>query len=72
MTIVNRKLSMKLMISNARDPDSNNACQYIFITPQDITSMLQGMSGPGVFNFYVLDVRIHRMNDPERGQTIIQ
>ena len=62
MDAVNRRLSMKLMIDNARD--MNLPCQYIFITPQDM-SHVQGIGIGGS------DVRIHRMLDPERGQSTL-
>ena len=62
MDAVNRRISMKLLIENART--SEHPCQYIFITPQDM-SHVQGIGIGGS------DVRIHRMRDPERGQTTL-
>jgi hypothetical protein len=56
MDAVNRKISMELMTKFAGDSD----VQYIFITPQDMSSV-KGIGGPGV--------RVHRMSDPERGQS---
>ncbi|KND02887.1 DNA repair protein SMC6 [Spizellomyces punctatus DAOM BR117] len=60
MDAVNRRVSMKAMIDNAREQD--RACQYIFITPQTMGNV-PGLGGP--------DVRVHRLQDPERGQTRI-
>ncbi|KAH6568645.1 hypothetical protein BASA60_008601 [Batrachochytrium salamandrivorans] len=58
MDAVNRRLAMKLMIENARDAESQS--QYILITPQNM-SHVQGIGGP--------DVRVSRLNDPERSQS---
>ncbi|KAJ3027976.1 UNVERIFIED_CONTAM: Structural maintenance of chromosomes protein 6 [Siphonaria sp. JEL0065] len=55
---VNRKISMQNMIHYARSSDP--PCQYIFITPQDM-SHVPDMNGK--------DVRVHKLRDPERGQT---
>ncbi|KAJ3284583.1 Structural maintenance of chromosomes protein 6 [Borealophlyctis nickersoniae] len=59
MDAVNRRESMKLMITNARDETSRHV-QYIFITPQNMGN-LDGLHGP--------DVKIIKMHDPERGQS---
>ncbi len=61
MDAVNRRISMALLIDNARE----EGCQYIFITPQDM-SHIQGL-GMSQGN----DIRIHKMANPERGQTIL-
>ncbi|KAI8917698.1 P-loop containing nucleoside triphosphate hydrolase protein [Powellomyces hirtus] len=58
MDAVNRRSSMTAMIENAREQD--RPCQYIFITPQTMGNV-PGLNGP--------DVRVHRLLDPERGQT---
>ncbi|KAL5533334.1 SMC6 [Sanghuangporus sanghuang] len=57
MDAVNRRISMKMMIDTANASDSK---QYILITPQDMSSVSFGPS-----------VRVHRMSDPERGQTTL-
>ncbi|KAI8922645.1 hypothetical protein BC831DRAFT_498971 [Entophlyctis helioformis] len=57
MDAVNRRLAMKLMISNARDAEVQS--QYILITPQNM-SHVEGIGGP--------DVRVCRLSDPERNQ----
>ncbi|KAF9649912.1 P-loop containing nucleoside triphosphate hydrolase protein [Thelephora ganbajun] len=58
MDAVNRRISMKMMIDTAKASDSK---QYILITPQDMQ------------NVSITDaVRVHRMNDPERNQGILQ
>ncbi len=46
-----------MLVDNAR-LNSGVLTQYVLITPQDIGQIVQGA-----------DVRIHRMRDPERGQT---
>ncbi|KAI9284702.1 hypothetical protein BC943DRAFT_307252 [Umbelopsis sp. AD052] len=55
MDAVNRKQSMRMMVEAARE----NSSQYILITPQDASSMSPGP-----------DVMIHRLADPERGDTL--
>ncbi|KAJ3316905.1 Structural maintenance of chromosomes protein 6 [Blyttiomyces sp. JEL0837] len=60
MDAVNRKISMELMIDNARKETSQ--CQYIFITPQDM-SHVPGLGGS--------DVRVVRLRDPERNQSTL-
>ncbi|KAJ3095184.1 Structural maintenance of chromosomes protein 6 [Physocladia obscura] len=57
MDAVNRRMSMQNMISYARSGDP--PCQYIFITPQDM-SHVPDLNGS--------DVRVHRLRDPERNQ----
>ncbi|KAI9340178.1 hypothetical protein DFJ73DRAFT_559887 [Zopfochytrium polystomum] len=57
MDAVNRKVSMTLMIEHARRSDKK--CQYIFITPQDM-SHVPGLNGS--------DIRVVRLQDPERNQ----
>ncbi|KAF8595961.1 P-loop containing nucleoside triphosphate hydrolase protein [Ceratobasidium sp. AG-I] len=57
MDQVNRHIAMQTMVSTARASDKK---QYIIITPLDVSSNLA--SG----------VRIHKMADPERGQTALQ
>ncbi|CAG8672880.1 433_t:CDS:10, partial [Cetraspora pellucida] len=57
MDAVNRRISMRMMIETARDSDCT---QYILITPQDASNVSPGP-----------DVRVHRLQDPERGQGII-
>ncbi|TFY75234.1 hypothetical protein EWM64_g8778 [Hericium alpestre] len=54
MDAVNRRISMKMMIDTANSSDGK---QYILITPQNMQSIHVGTT-----------VRVHRMNDPERGQ----
>ncbi|RIA90796.1 P-loop containing nucleoside triphosphate hydrolase protein [Glomus cerebriforme] len=54
MDAVNRRISMRMMIETAREADKT---QYILITPQDASSVAPGP-----------DVRVHRLQDPERGQ----
>ncbi|KAF2466767.1 dna repair protein-like protein rad18 [Lindgomyces ingoldianus] len=58
MDSVNREISMKMMIGAARRSVGR---QYILITPQAMSS---GIKNEG-------DVKIIRMNDPERGQTAL-
>ncbi|KLO12587.1 P-loop containing nucleoside triphosphate hydrolase protein [Schizopora paradoxa] len=55
MDAVNRRISMKKMIDTANTSDGK---QYILITPQDMSHVEKGPT-----------VRIHRMGDPERGQS---
>ncbi|KAK4981388.1 Structural maintenance of chromosomes protein 6 [Elasticomyces elasticus] len=57
MDNVNRDISMKMMIGAARRSVSR---QFILITPQAMSSVELGD-----------DVRIHKMSDPERGQTTL-
>ncbi|GES91454.1 P-loop containing nucleoside triphosphate hydrolase protein [Rhizophagus clarus] len=57
MDAVNRRISMKMMIESARTADRT---QYILITPQDASSVSPGP-----------DIRVHRLQDPERGQGIL-
>ncbi|CAG8605460.1 7405_t:CDS:10, partial [Funneliformis caledonium] len=57
MDAVNRRISMKMMIETAREADCT---QYILITPQDASSVSPGP-----------DVRVHRLQDPERGQATL-
>ncbi|KAF9221585.1 P-loop containing nucleoside triphosphate hydrolase protein [Gyrodon lividus] len=54
MDAVNRRISMRMMIDTANASDKK---QYILITPQDMGNVQVGNT-----------VRVHRMNDPERGQ----
>ncbi|KAK9765232.1 Structural maintenance of chromosomes protein 6 [Basidiobolus ranarum] len=54
MDAVNRKISMRMMIESARQADET---QYILITPQDMSNVSPGP-----------DIRVHRLNDPERNQ----
>ncbi|KAF9505772.1 hypothetical protein BS47DRAFT_1306174 [Hydnum rufescens UP504] len=59
MDAVNRKISMKVrkppyLIDTAKSAEGR---QFVFITPLDISTVGQGP-----------EIRIHRMNDPERGQ----
>lgn len=56
MDSVNREISMRMLVSAARGGVGR---QYILITPQAMGNDL----GP--------DVKIHRMRDPERGQTTL-
>ncbi|KAJ3246961.1 Structural maintenance of chromosomes protein 6 [Chytriomyces hyalinus] len=58
MDAVNRRISMQNMIQFARS--GKNPCQYIFITPQDM-SHVPDINGS--------DIRVHRLRDPERNQT---
>ncbi|KAH8117573.1 P-loop containing nucleoside triphosphate hydrolase protein [Phellopilus nigrolimitatus] len=57
MDAVNRRISMRMMIDTANTSDSK---QYILITPQDMSNVVFGPS-----------VRVHRMGDPERGQSTL-
>jgi chromosome segregation ATPase len=71
MDAVNRRISMRMMVSIMSLPfrrfhltgpqiDTANASdkkQYVLITPQDMGNVQVGNT-----------VRVHRMNDPERGQ----
>ncbi|KAI0317517.1 P-loop containing nucleoside triphosphate hydrolase protein [Amylostereum chailletii] len=54
MDAVNRRISMKMMIDTANSSDGK---QYVLITPQNMQNIHVGAT-----------VRVHRMNDPERGQ----
>ncbi|KAF7981432.1 hypothetical protein HWV62_33431 [Athelia sp. TMB] len=56
MDAVNRRISMRMMIDTANASDKK---QYILITPLAV-NMEIGLS-----------VRVHRMNDPERGQATL-
>ncbi|KAG8719122.1 Structural maintenance of chromosomes protein 6 [Ceratobasidium sp. 394] len=56
MDQVNRRIAMKAMVQTAKASDKK---QYIIITPLDVSSDIA--SG----------VRIHKMADPERGQTTL-
>ena len=58
MDAINRRLCMKLLIEMARTTSSSR--QYILITPQDISTISLGN-----------DVRVHRLRDPERGQSVL-
>jgi hypothetical protein len=55
MDSVNRDVSMGMMIKAARNATSR---QFILITPQAMGNVTMGD-----------DVKIHKMRDPERGQT---
>ncbi|KAG0277929.1 Structural maintenance of chromosomes protein 6 [Linnemannia exigua] len=57
MDAVNRRISMSMLIDAARQADG---VQFILITPQDASSV-----NPGP------DIRVHRLNDPERNQGVI-
>ncbi|KAL2917151.1 Structural maintenance of chromosomes protein 6 [Polyrhizophydium stewartii] len=57
MDAVNRHLAIKLIIENARDAEAQS--QYILISPQNASRVKE--LGP--------DVRVCKLNDPERGQT---
>lgn len=57
MDSINRRISMKMMLDAAKSSDR----QFILITPQDMGNV---QLGP--------EVRVHRMNDPERGQQALQ
>ncbi|KAG0318300.1 Structural maintenance of chromosomes protein 6 [Linnemannia gamsii] len=57
MDAVNRRISMSMLIDAAREADG---VQFILITPQDASSV-----NPGP------DVRVHRLNDPERNQGVL-
>ncbi|KAG1721027.1 hypothetical protein EDB19DRAFT_1898382 [Suillus lakei] len=57
MDAVNRCISMKMMIDTANASDKK---QYILITPRDMGNIHVGQT-----------VRVHQMNDPERGQGIL-
>ncbi|KAF5369472.1 hypothetical protein D9758_002614 [Tetrapyrgos nigripes] len=54
MDAVNRRIAMNMMIDTAKQSYEK---QYILITPQDMTNIYIGPT-----------VRVHRMNDPKRGQ----
>ncbi|EJT99973.1 P-loop containing nucleoside triphosphate hydrolase protein [Dacryopinax primogenitus] len=54
MDAVNRRISMSMLTSTAKEMAG---VQYVLITPQDMSSIKLGP-----------EVRVHRMNDPERGQ----
>ncbi|KAJ3416307.1 Structural maintenance of chromosomes protein 6 [Chytridiales sp. JEL 0842] len=58
MDAVNRKISTKMMIENARK--EGGGCQYIFITPLDMSNVAMGP-----------DVKINRLSDPERNQSVL-
>jgi hypothetical protein len=70
MDAVNRRISMKLLIEHARDPEHTG--QYILITPQDMRYNLHFLIKSHIHGLDSSDIRIHRMSDPERGQTQIQ
>lgn len=57
MDQVNRDISMKMMIDAARRSTSR---QFVLITPQSMNNIQLKE-----------DVKIHKMNDPERGQTTL-
>jgi chromosome segregation ATPase len=57
MDQVNRDVSMRMMIGAARRAVSR---QFILITPQSMNNVKLGD-----------DVKIHKMSDPERGQTTL-
>ncbi|KAG6333300.1 hypothetical protein ID866_5787, partial [Astraeus odoratus] len=57
MDAVNRRTSMRMMIDTANASDKK---QYILITPQDMGNIVVGPT-----------VRVHRMSDPERGQSTL-
>ena len=57
MDQVNRDVSMKMMIAAARRSASR---QFVLITPQSMNNITLGT-----------DVKIHKMSDPERGQTTL-
>ncbi|RIB25292.1 hypothetical protein C2G38_1956627, partial [Gigaspora rosea] len=57
MDAVNRRISMHMMIETTREADCT---QYILITPQDASNVSPG-----------LGVRVHHLQDPERGQGIL-
>lgn len=57
MDQVNRDISMNMMIDAAR---RSVARQFLFITPQSMNNVK-----------IMDDVRIHKMSDPERGQTTL-
>ncbi|KAG0073128.1 Structural maintenance of chromosomes protein 6 [Linnemannia elongata] len=57
MDAVNRRISMNLLIDAAQEADG---VQFILITPQDASSLKPSP-----------DVRIHRLQDPERNQTVL-
>jgi structural maintenance of chromosomes protein 6 len=71
MDAVNRRISMKMMVSLHGSPgpnpsqiwfqidtaNSSDGKQYILITPQNMQNIHVGPT-----------VRVHRMSDPERGQ----
>jgi len=57
MDNVNRDISMKMMIQAARRAVGR---QFILITPQSMGNVQLGS-----------DVKIHKMSDPERGQTTL-
>lgn len=57
MDAVNRKISMNLMVENAR----MGRAQYIFITPQDMSNV----------SFGTHDIRVVRLRDPERNQSLL-
>ncbi len=57
MDSVNRATSMGLMVQAARRSVGR---QFIFITPQSMGSVTMGD-----------DVSVHKMQDPERGQTVL-
>lgn len=58
MDNVNRATSMRMMIHAARRCVGR---QFVLITPQSMDSVSYGD-----------DVRINRMSDPERGQTVLE
>ncbi|KTW27665.1 hypothetical protein T552_04144 [Pneumocystis carinii B80] len=57
MDAVNRKISISMMINAARDASMT---QFILITPQDMSNIAIGP-----------DIKIIKMKDPERSQTIL-
>lgn len=57
MDAVNRRISISMIINAARDA---SITQFILITPQDISNIA---TGP--------DIKIIKMKDPERSQTIL-
>jgi hypothetical protein len=59
MDSANRKIATKLIIDNSRLQNSNS--QYLLITPQSMSNV--GFGGS--------DVRVVKLNDPERNQTTL-
>lgn len=57
MDAVNRRISMSMLIDAAQEADG---VQFILITPQDASSLKPSP-----------DVRVHRLQDPERNQTVL-
>jgi len=63
MDMLNRRISMRLMLEHAADQSNR---QFIFFTPQDMSSI-----GVEIRKNVNVNVKILRLSEPERGQTTL-